>query len=138
MNETLARAAIMTVIGQVVTDWTAYTLVVEPENRRVVDQATQVNPYLMVWIDFLSAQQADMADNPLVRYTGQIVIHVVAKCDSGTKPAAALRDFIRPYLSMQNLGTLHLDVAEIYRAKEIKGWEHFPLLVNFWYHETNT
>lgn len=138
MNETLARAAIMTVIQQAVDDWDDFPLLVETENRRIIDQATQVNPYLRVWIDFLGAQQAELGLNPLVRQTGQIMVQVVVKCDSGTRLPATLRDFLRPYLSLKNLGGLQTSVAEIYKSKEIKGWEHYPLLINFWYHEANT
>ncbi len=134
MNETAARLAVMTVIEQIVTDWTDYTLVVEPENHDVVNQATQVNPYLKVWIDFLGADQLDLGPTPREMQSGQVMLHVVAKCGTGTKSAAALRDFIRPYLSLKNLSGLQCHAAELYKPKEIKGWEHFPILVNFYYH----
>ena len=44
----------MTVIAQIVADWTTYPLVVESDNRTAVDQSLQVDPYIKVMIDFLT------------------------------------------------------------------------------------
>jgi hypothetical protein len=134
MSEVTARQNIMTVIQQIVTDWTAYTLAVDSENRDLIDQATQVNPYLEIEIDFLGATQADLGDRPFVRQVGQVVIDVVAKAGSGTAAASALRDFILPRFDLKVLGIVHCHEAELHRSKTIKDWDHFPILVNFWYY----
>lgn len=140
MNETLARQAIMTVLAQIQTAWTEFDLKIDSENRDIIDQASQQNPYLAIEIDFLGADQMDLSPNPLVRQTGQLVVYAVEKVGSGTARAARLRDFVRPRFSLQNLGaggTLHCHAAEIYKSKTIAGWEYFPVLVNFWYSAPN-
>lgn len=134
MNETLARQALMTVVAQIVEDWTEYPLVIETDNRNAVDQSQQVEPYLKVMIDFLGGHQADMADNPIERHYGQIVLQVVVRCGDGTAEGATLRDFIRPYFSLKNLGGLQLEAAERHKSREILGWEHLPLLATFYFH----
>lgn len=134
MNETLARAALMTVMQQIVDDWTLYPLVVEPDNRDLVDQVLQLDPYVKVEIDFLGSEQADMADVPLEKHVGQMMIYVVSRKGSGTVDGAILRDFIRPYFSLKKFGVLQCHSAEIYKSKEIKGWEYWPILLNFYFH----
>jgi len=138
MNETLARQAIMTILVQVQADWTEYMLAVDSENRDLIDQSKQQHPYLALEIDFLSAEQMDLSANPMVQQTGQLVVYVVEKSGSGTARAARVRDFIRPYFSLKKSGLLQFHAAEIYRSKTIKGWEYYPVLVNFWYNAPNT
>lgn len=132
MSEVTARAEIMNVIAQIVEDFTAYPLVVEPDNRKVVDQGTQTKPYLAVMIDFLTERQMDLSNRPRVQAQGQIVICVVVKENSGTAAGATLRDFIEPYFSLKNLGTVNCHATEKQRTKVIAGWEYMPILINFW------
>lgn len=136
MTETQVRTAIQTVLAEIQTDWTAYDLAIDTENRGVVDQ-TSPNPYLCVEIDFMGGEQADMADRPLVKEVGQIVIEVVTKGGSGTVAGAALRDFITPYFDMKTFGELRTHACEKYRGRPKDGLYRLPLLINFWLHRVS-
>ena len=138
MSEVLARQGIMTAMAAAVTAHTSYPLVVEADNRKLVDQVAQSDPYIQISIAFMSAEQSDMADHPIVRQMGQIILAVAVKEGTGTAAGAALRDFIRPYFSMKNLGIVRTHAAEIYSSKTHMGWEYTPLLINFWYHDVST
>lgn len=132
-----ARQAIRTVLDQIRADWAAYPLVIETDNRKIVDQATQEKPYLQVEIDFMGGGQADLGARPTVRQDGQIEIHIVDKAGNGTAEIDALVDFIVPYFDMKNLGIVRTQAVERYRGKDVKGWWHEPLLINFYFHRTS-
>jgi hypothetical protein len=134
MSETAARLAIQGVIADIVEAHTAYPLVVEMDNRVVVDQSKQINPYLKVMIDFLTAGQADLSDNPLKQSLGQIVIHVVVKAGTGSVAGSTLRDLICPYFDAKVMGPVHCHMAERQRTQAIAGWDYAPILINFWMH----
>ncbi len=138
LNLGQAKADVMTVVAQIVTDWTTYPLQVESDNRTVVDQATQVNPYLKVEVAPMSGEQADMADHPRVLQRGQILLYAVAKGGSGEADANALLDFVAGYFDMKNIGTVRCHAATATTQKEIKGWWWCPAIVPYWYHRTST
>lgn len=134
---TQARQDIKAAFAQMRDDWAAYPLVIETDNRTTIDQATQTKPYLKVIVEFMGGGQADMADRPRVRQDGQIEVHIVDKCGNGTAEIDALADFILPYLDMKNLGIVHTHAVERYKGKDVKGWWHEPLLINFWFHRVS-
>jgi hypothetical protein len=128
-----ARVDVSTVVAAIVTAWTDYPLVVEMDNRQAVDQAKQVKPYLQVELRLITGQQADLADNPLVRQDGQILLSVVAKAGSGTSDSNKLLDFIRPYFNGKRIGILECKAFEDYPCKPKDGWYYSLAVVNFYY-----
>ena len=135
MSLATTRATLMAVVEQIVTDWTSYALKVEAPNRTAIDQVAQVDPYLRVDLDFLlGGGQDDMSDNPMVKQVGQLVITAVSKAGNGTAQSLELLDFVAPYFSVRTLGNVQMHAAEAQRGKEIKGWWHQPLLINFYTH----
>ncbi len=137
-TETAAVAEITTRLATAKAAWSAYTLIIETDNNKLVDQTTQVNPYLKASVLLYSADQMDMADNPFVKQRGQILLMVVAKENTGMAPTRALRDFLTPYFDLENLGTVQCQAAERHLGRTINGWEHTPLVINFWYTRVST
>ena len=137
-TEAAAVAEITTRLATAQAAWSTYTLLVESENNSLVNQVTQVNPYLKLSVLMYSAEQMDMADNPFVKQRGQIVLMVVAKENSGMAPTRALRDFLTPYFDLENLGTVQCQAAERHLGRLVNGWEHTPLVINFWYTRTSS
>ena len=129
-----SRTDIMTVIQQIVTDFPDYALVVSAEGREVVDEGTQANPYLQVQIRRIGADQAELGARPLVEQRGQIYLVVKDKAGNGTSRAERLRDFIEPYFDMKDIGIVRTHAVEATSLPDEKGWQRFPLIVNFWYH----
>lgn len=130
---TQADQAIMTVIKQIVTDWTAYPLFVEPDNETSLDQAAQTNPWLQVSIRQISGSQMDLADRPRVQQLGQILLSAVVKDGAGRQGAKALLDFCTPYFDMKDLGIVRTHAFEATAAKALNGWYYAPAIVPFWF-----
>jgi hypothetical protein len=133
MTLTQLRQAVMTVVQQIVTDHTAYPLVVETPNRDVVDQAAQVNPYLAIAVKPLTGEQAEIGIAPLSRMDGQIQISAVVKDGAGVADAEALLDFVLPYFHLQNLATVQCQAAHAVGGREVKGWWYESAIVPYYY-----
>ncbi len=136
MSRVTATAEINTIAKAVQTAHSAYTLAVELNNRKTVNQSTQSNPYLKVQTRFFTAEQADMADHPKVKQYGQVRLIACAKGGDGEVDAATLLDFAYPYFEMQNLALLRLQVAEQGEGRDNKGWWEIDCIINFYYHRT--
>ena len=133
MTLTQVHQAVMAVVQRIVTDHTEYPLLVESENRSIVDQAGQTRPYLQVTIEVLDAEQASLGPRPQVKHVGQILLAAVVKDGAGTLEAKALLDFAMPYFSTLTFGTLQCQAAKPTRGREVKGWWYQPAIVPFFY-----
>lgn len=137
MSRESIRIALATQIAAMQAAWLVAKgtpLVVEVDNRKMVDQATQSKPYLQVELRFMSAEQADLSHNPMVRHDGQLLLAAVAKDNSGMAAANELLDFARPYFELQYIGPMQCQVMQDYPGKSKLGWYYSPAIVNFWYH----
>lgn len=133
ITETQARLLIMDQIGTMAEAHTSYPLKIEQPGYDTLDETLQINPYVKYFLDFMGTDQADLGENPLGKHVGQLQLHAVFKEGKGMMAGAALRTFMRPYFSLVNLGGVHFHMAEPHKGACIKGWEHLPLLVDFWY-----
>jgi hypothetical protein len=129
-----ARAAIQAVLKQIQTDWTAYPLVVELDNRDVVDQATQSYPYLSVQIVPMGGGQADIGARPLVEQRGQILLYAAARVGTGAAGADALLDFLTDYFDMKTVGPVRCHAVVATEPHDLKGWHYTPAIIDYWYH----
>lgn len=135
MSQVQVATDITAVITQIIADHSEYPLVVEQQNKTVVDQAGQDNPYLRVEIRFLSADQLDLADRPRVEKWGQIHLIAVTKPGSGTSRAKALLDFVATRFELKRVGIVNCLAVSGSTGKEVKGLWCEPSIVNFYYHE---
>lgn len=129
-----AHAEIMTVVQQIVTDWTTYTLLVETDNREAIDQGAQTNPYLKVSIVDLQAEQMDLGAQPFKVQYSQILLSVCVKSGAGTLAGKQLLDFIAPYFDLKDFTTVRCHEFEAVKAKKVAGWWEMPAVVNFWFY----
>jgi len=133
MNLAQIQLDIRTVAAQIVADFSDYPLVVEIDNRKTVDQATQDKPYLKLEIDTLpGGGQLDIGKQVTVRQFGQLCLYAVDRAGNGTARAAALLDFAVPYLSRKVCGGVHFHAGQATRGKDIGGWWHQPCVLDFW------
>ena len=107
---------------------------VESETRTSIDQGSQVNPYLKVEVKPIDGEQASLGVNPLVEQRGQILLYACVKAGAGAALADTLRDFVIPYFDRKVLGFVQCYAAIATRPKEVKGWEYYPVIVNYYYH----
>jgi hypothetical protein len=133
MSMSQARAAVMAVVNQIIADHADYPLVVETTNRALVDTTTQADPFLQVSVTHLGGEQAELGQNPNIRYDGQIYISAVVKDGAGVADAEALLDFVLPYFSTQSLGALQLQAAVPIKGISRLGLWYQPAIVPFYY-----
>lgn len=135
MSQTQARQEIAAVVEAARVAWTAYPLIVEQENRDVVNLATQVNPYVGVDVIFYEGRQMDLGPDPLQGVYGQILIGVFTQEGKGTSQVSPLSDYMGKALSRKTLPLVKTLVPQPQPAVTRKGWYCQVTLVDFWYHE---
>lgn len=126
-----ARVEIATIAATLVAAHSVYPLVVEYDNRLVVDQVAQETPYLQLQMKYLSGMQMDMAAKPIVGQFGQLLLAVVVKAGTGTKAANDLMDFVVPYFELQKLTLLQLKEFQPTAAITLNGWYYVTGFINF-------
>ncbi len=131
-----ARIDIVTAVEAAKTGAPISPLVIEYDNRIVVDTQTQTKPYLAVHIKFMDGHQASLAANPIHRIQGQIHLAAVAKIGSGSADALKLLDFFYPQLHGRAMGTVRCHMAKIAPTTIHLGWEYYPVLIPFWFDKT--
>jgi hypothetical protein len=129
-----ARLDIMNVINQIQADFSDYPLVVESDNRQVVDEATQDNPYLQVEIDYLpGGGQMDLGTRPMVKQVGQLCLYAVVKEGAGSAGAGHLLDFVLPYFDCKTRGIVTFHAGQRVRPIRRNGKWYAPVWFDFWF-----
>lgn len=135
MSREAARVDITTAIQTAAAAWVTYPVLVDYENRELVDYAAQINPYLAVDIVYYSAEQMDLGTSPFVGVQGQIALAVCVQEGRGTAKANLLMDHFTTALQLKNWSLVRTKVARPQRTVTRKGWYCLVTLVDFWYHE---
>ena len=128
-----ARQNIVTAIEAAKTGAPTSNLVIEYDNRIVVNTQTQTDPYLAVHVMFMGGAQADLSDAPIHRVYGQIHLAAVVKEGQGSAKALALLDFFFPQLQRKTFGIVHTHMADTTPVKTLNGLVYYPILVPFWF-----
>lgn len=109
-----------------------YTLLVDYDNRELVDMATQVNPFLQVSVRPLDGEQAALGDSAEHRISGVIALTAAAPCGSGTSKVNKLLDHFVKELQGKSFGTVRTHFARPGGDKEHLQWYYVSFLVPFW------
>lgn len=126
------RQSVATAVGSALTGFTDYSVVVEYDNRIVVDTQTQIVPFLTVETKLLDGFQADLSDKPIHRLLGQIHLAVAAPEGAGRAQANKLLDHLYPKLQRKKLGVIHTRMAVPAPERPHLGWVYYPVLIPFW------
>lgn len=126
------RQSIVTAVEAAKATFTAYPLIIEYDNRMMIDHSTQVNPYLCVDLKFLDGYQADLSTNPIHRKIGQIHVQAVVKEGAGTALAYQLLDHFAPKLERKIFGGVKTRMSTYAREATHRGWVYFPVVIPFW------
>lgn len=135
MTQPVARQQIAAAVEAARLAWPTYNLLVESENRTMVDHATQVEPYAAVDVIFDDAEQADMSHKPLQRVMGVIHLAVCVKEGQGTAKCDLVMAHMAKALSFKIMPLVKTKVARPQRPVSRKGWYCQLTLIDFWYHE---
>lgn len=109
-----------------------YTLVIEYDNRDVVDLQTQTNPFLSVEIKLIDGEQASLGTNAVHRLHGQLYLIACVKEGNGMKAANTLLDWFYPKLHAKSFGTVHTRMATLAAPTTHLGWVYYPIIIPFW------
>lgn len=135
MSQSVARQDIAAAIEAARAAWTPYNLVVEQENRDIIDQVTQVNPYVGVDVVFYDGQQMDLGPDPLQGVYGHIFLAVCTQEGKGTSGVTPVMDYMSKALSRKTFSLVKTMVPKPQPYVIKKGWYCQISLINFWYHE---
>ena len=108
-------------VQSIVPSFTEYELTVQYENREIVDPARQTNPYLEVEVEFGPAWQADLAQNPIHRISGLLILTAKVREGSGVAAANRLLDHFYPKLQRRRIGIALTEMASFPKATTVKG-----------------
>jgi hypothetical protein len=135
MSRTAARVDIVTAVQAAATSFAAFPVVVDYDNKNMVDYAAQVKPYLAVDIVYYDGQQMDLGINPLVGAYGQIALAVCVQEGKGVLPSELLMDHFVSNLQLKQWSLVKTHAAKPQPSVVRKGWYCTVTLINFWYHE---
>lgn len=132
------RAAVVAAVETLKTSWVDYTLLVEYDNRIVVDTQTQVNPFLCVHIVYTGGEQASLGQTQTHhRVYGSVIVSAAVKLGSGTKQANDLLEHFIPSLHLTSIGGARMWGASPEKDKEHRGWIYYPVVIPFDFDELN-
>jgi hypothetical protein len=127
MTREEVRQAVVALVEARRAAWSSYTLVVEYDNRILVDTKTQTNPFLCVNIAYI----ARLKGNRQRTVYGQLHISAAVRENEGSAKANELLDFFVPSLHMRSSGNLRLWGSSPVKERPHLGWVYYPVIVPF-------
>lgn len=125
------RQNLVTAVETAKSTFVTYPLVVEYDNRQLVDYSTQTNPFLCVEVKFIEGEQADLSSAPIHRYYGVLLLVAKGKVGSGTAKLLTLLDHFHPLLQRGSFGMTRTHMATFAPAKEADGWLGIGVVIPF-------
>lgn len=135
MSRETARVEIVAAIQAAAAAFAGWTVLVDYENRDLVDFDTQEKPYLAVDLVYYDGKQMDLGPNPLVGAYGSIALAVCVKEGKGTSESNLLIDHMTKALQLKRWPVVQTAVGQPQGNLLRKGWFCMVTLINFWYHE---
>lgn len=120
-----ARAAYTTVYGS--------SIVIDYDNRDTIDPAKQVGPWLSAGIQVLDSYQGDLADQPLHRHVGIVLLEVHVKEGLGTAGSLTILDHFARHLQRRQFGVVRTHLADARPSGRSNGWYICRSAVPFWF-----
>ena len=129
-----AREAIASKVLALEATWTTYSLVVDYDNRNLVNYGTQSSPFLSVEILFIDGYQTDLGPAGAQRVLGSIILTARVKSGSGVKQANELLEHFYPSMHKTDaMAPVRTFVAKFTRAHPDRGWVGESVVIPFWY-----
>lgn len=109
------------------------SLVIEYDNRIIVDTQTQIDPYLIVQVVLIDGVQADISTDPIHRFYGQLLLAPAVKDGAGSADALKLSDHFVPQLQRKTFSGVRTLAAKPTPSRKNLGWTLYPTIIPFWY-----
>lgn len=126
------RQALTAAVEAAKAGFTAYTPVMEYDNRILVKPGEQANPVMSVGIIFSDGAQADLSANPFHRITGMLTLSARAKDGDGTAKAYKLLEHFYPKLQRRTISQVNMEMAKLVAPKRANGEWVVSAIVPFW------
>ncbi len=130
MSRESVRQALVAMVEARKALWTDYSLIIEYDNRLLVDTQTQHNPFLCVNLTYFDGEQIDLGSQNH-RDHGLLVISAAVRENEGTAKANALLDHFVPALHQKSVGTLRLWGSRPHKERPHLGWVYYPVAIPF-------
>lgn len=106
------------------------------ENADKPDVNVVGDQYIVVAIDFLSAKQATIENNPKRRSLGDVVFRVVTKEGLGMRSTLQVFDYVESLLASRNIGGITLRTAVPGKKRTSAGWTLADIAIPFVFDST--
>ena len=130
------RQAVVTQIQALAATWVEYPLIVEYDNRTVVDTQKQTNPFLCVQIVYMGGEQVTLGTTPHHRVSGQIHLAAAVRDGQGSARSNALLQHFYPTLHLRSIDGARMWGASFEKDRPHLGWVYSPILIPFDYDTT--
>lgn len=125
------RQAVVTAVEARKALWSGYALIIEYDNRILVDTQTQTNPFLCVEIQYVDGEQVDLGGSPNHRTYGSLTVAAAVKEGSGSKQANELLEHFYPALHLTTIDGARMWGAKPEKSKPHRGWVYYPVSIPF-------
>jgi hypothetical protein len=122
MSLELYRQQLVTEIELHKASFTDYSVVVEYDNRTIVDTQLQKNSFLSAEIMYIDGYQADLSNKPVHRIIGMLVLTAKTREGAGTAEGYKLLEHFYTRLQWKVVGKVRLDMAKMVRPRLLNGW----------------
>lgn len=106
-------------------------LVVEYDNRYIVDMNTQTDPFLCVEVTYAGAVQGDLSNKPIHKIAGLLVLTAKVREGAGTASAYNLLTHFYESLQFRVIGDCRMEMANIVRPAKLAGWWGISAIIPF-------
>jgi hypothetical protein len=106
-------------------------LVIEYDNRYLVDMNTQTDPFLCVEVSYVGAAQADLSNKPVHKIAGMLILTAKVREGAGTANAYNLLDHFYEKLQFRVIGDCRMEMANIIRPAKLAGWWGISAIIPF-------
>jgi len=126
------KAAVATAVEALKATWSDYALVVEYDNRLIVDTQSQTNPFLCVHIYYVGGEQASLGQaTKHHRVYGSLVLSAAVKEGAGDEKANDLLQHFYPSLHMTTIDGARTWGAVPSKERAHRGWVYYPVVIPF-------
>lgn len=135
MTQEAARQALVTRIEALKNTFTGgYPLIIEYDNREVVNRATQSDPFLCVKLVYQDGSQASLGPTADSRVFGTIVLEANVKIGAGIKAANELLEHFYPSVHQRDdMPPLRCWSARLVTPRPEGAWAKSVAVIPFWY-----
>lgn len=106
-------------------------LLVEYDNRYLVDMNTQTDPFLCAEITYAGAKQADMSNKPVQKIAGLLILTAKVREGAGTAAAYSLLSHFYENLQFRVIGDCRMEMASIVKPAKLAGWWGISAIIPF-------